>query len=78
MRWVSNGEIVSNDGETATAEIPEKDGSSMLVTGFVIKRCDTHYSRARFLDEFHIGARIEIFNEIDREPRYRILHNVQF
>ena len=24
MRWVSTGEIVSNDGETATAEIPAR------------------------------------------------------
>jgi hypothetical protein len=72
-RWAAHGEIVSNDGDTATVAIPE--GKRVLVcTMFVIKRAETNCSRARFIDEYRIGAWVEILCEDGRQPSCRILH----
>ena len=73
MEWAANGEIISNDGDIATLEIPESNGSVLLSTKFAIKRAETDCSRARFIDEFHISAQVEILNEIGRQPSYRFV-----
>jgi len=73
IEWAVNGELVANDGDVATVEIPESSGRLLLCTKFAIKRTETGCSRARFIDEFYIGAQVEILKEIWGQPSYRVL-----